>query len=436
MKICILDCFSGISGNMFLGSLVDAGLPLEVLEERLGLLHLRGWSIKISKKKKNGINGLYLEVREHNDNLESQNKHEHQLAHEHKHELAHKHKHEHEHEHEHKHTHAPHRHWADIQLMIKESGLSDEEKALSFRIFLRIAEAESKAHGVDIDSVHFHEVGAVDSIIDVVGAACGWLWLKEHLQIQHLYSSGTNLGGGTVFCQHGEMPVPAPATASILEGVPVWSRGDFEMTTPTGAAILAELVDHFELPDRWTTSRIGLGCGTKEATLPNMLRLLIGESSSSSELNKNKFEFSSNDLYLQIEAVVDDMTGELAAHARDQLLVAGALEVLLINANNKGRPALLFRILLKASDFDSLSALLFKETTTIGFRYYEVKRVELDRHQLKPGAVSVKQSFNSDGERVNVKPEFRELEKYAREKGCSVKSLIQDSSFLTEIYKA
>lgn len=386
MKIAILDCFSGISGNMMVGALIDAGVPFSFIEERLECLELPDWRVRHERMKKNGIEGCFFSVSDETD--------------------------------------PPHRSWSKIRRLIEESSLMEDEKQLSIAVFLRIAEAEALAHGVSVDKVHFHEVGALDSIIDVVASVCGWLWLKRSEGIERLYCAGTNLGGGTVKCAHGMMPIPAPATARILEGFPVWSDGDFEMTTPTGAAVIAEICDVKGLPDRWTPGLCGLGCGSRDGKLPNLTRLMIGELCETAE---------ANDFY-QIEAVVDDMTGEMAAHAQQQLLMAGALEVLLVNCINKGRPALLFRLLCRSRNREELTQMLYRETTTIGCRSWAVERDELKRAESPAGGVQVKAALSDSGELLNLKPEHRELTELARAKGISLKNLMQNPAFLAEVY--
>jgi len=406
---------------MTLGAFVDAGVPFDYLKKRLALLDLSGWDIKIEDVKKSGIGARFVSVLDLAHHEHSHD-HSHNHSHDHQHNLEHSHDHSHDHDQSHSHEH---RGWGDIRRLILASGLSEGEKSLSIAIFKRIAEAEAEAHRVEIDSVHFHEVGAIDSIIDIVGSAIGFLYLKKQHSIEAVYSKGTNLGGGTVWCAHGEMPVPAPATSAILRSVPVWSSGEFEMTTPTGAAILAELTDSFSLPAGYSIIKSGVGAGKREASLPNMLRVFIGSFKESSVADGS---------VIQIEALIDDMTPEALSHAQKLFLEEGALESILVGANNKGRDCSLLRVLVESNLFSQMVELIFKESTTIGVRYYPVSRKVLSRSEFLASGVTIKESSLEGGVVINRKPQFSELEELAKRDGRTLKSVMQDGELLKEFY--
>lgn len=296
MNILYMDCFSGISGNMTIGAFLDLGVKEEFLIKELEKLNLDGYKIAISKKNKNGIQGTYFDVileNEENHACESIDDHGH--SHKQAHGYTHNHGHSHDHDHKHfndcghshsqecnhkdghTHTHAHgHRNLNDIKKLIDESELSDKVKELSMKIFGYVAEAEAKIHGKPIDEVHFHEVGAIDSIIDIVGTAI----CIGHLNIEKVVASKLHVGTGFVKCQHGLIPVPAPATLEIIKNgnIPVYSKGiQGELVTPTGAAIVAALGDEFGNQPEMEIESIGYGAGYKEFEIPNVLRLILGK---------------------------------------------------------------------------------------------------------------------------------------------------------------
>lgn len=282
MNILYMDCFSGISGNMTIGAFLDLGVDEKMLLDELNKLHVDGYKINISKKIKNGIEGTYFDViledEEHNDGGdEHEHHHEHCHDHEHEHSDEHNHENGHEHNHEHVHHHShQHRNLYDVEKIIDDSELSDKVKELSKKIFGFVAVAEAKVHGKPIDEIHFHEVGAIDSIVDIIGTAI----CVESLKIDKVVVSKLHVGTGFVNCQHGLMPVPAPATLEIIKNgkIPVYSKDiEGELVTPTGAAIVTALADEFGTQPDMEIEKIGYGSGYKDFAIPNMLRLIIGK---------------------------------------------------------------------------------------------------------------------------------------------------------------
>jgi uncharacterized protein (TIGR00299 family) protein len=273
-----MDCFSGISGNMTIGAFLDLGVDEKMLLDELNKLNVDGYKICISKKVKNGIEGTYFDVI-----LEDEKGHchsdEHEHSHHHDHEHIHEHHHDHDHEHRHEHSHHhshEHRNLHDIEKIIDSSELSERVKILSKKIFGFVAQAESKVHGKPIDEIHFHEVGAIDSIVDIIGTAI----CVDSLKIEKIIVSKLHVGTGFVRCQHGLMPVPAPATLEIIKNgkIPVYSSGIVgELVTPTGAAIVAVLADEFGIQPDMEIEKIGYGSGYKDFEIPNMLRLILGK---------------------------------------------------------------------------------------------------------------------------------------------------------------
>lgn len=378
MKIAYLDCASGISGDMTLGALVDAGVPLEALQAGIDSLKLPGCRLARCDVKKKGFRAAQVVV---------------------------------EHEPEHKHRHLHH-----ITAMIDGSALTDRQKDLARRIFGKIAVAEAKVHGTTIEKVHFHEVGAVDSIADVVGAAIGW----DLLGVERVEASPVPTGQGFVEIAHGRCSIPAPATAEILQGIPLAaSQVEAELTTPTGAAILATLVDAFGPLPTMTIERIGYGAGQRElASQPNLLRLLVGETAGPA---------APGDAAWMLEANLDDATGEWIGHATTKLWEAGALDVFTTAIQmKKNRPGVTLSVLCQAADVARLEAIVFHETTTLGVRRWPVSRHTLAR---KPHVVSTALGEvagqlallpNGDG---SFAPEYESCRKIADEKQVAVREV-------------
>ncbi len=377
MKIAYLDCFSGIAGDMFLAALIDAQLiTAQLLSEKLSQLGLGPISVHAERVMRQGIAATHLR-------FETDSK-----------------------------SHS-HRHWPEIRTLIERSSLMPAEKARAVAIFSALAQAEAKIHNVAEETVHFHELGALDSICDIVGAAVA----IESLQIDRWYASRINLGSGVVETAHGRLPVPAPATLELLRDFPVYSSGiETELTTPTGAALLKYLSPEFAIPPaRW--HQIGYGAGTKDLPQPNVLRVLVGESVTNFEQDET----------VVIETEIDDMNPEFFPYVQQKLLAQGAksasAQAILMK---KGRPGLLVRVLCDAVLVDKLCEILLRETTTLGAIYYSVKRKKLARKvievQTQYGRVRVKLGLLG-AEVVNIAPEYEDCQKLADEKGIALKEI-------------
>jgi len=376
-----LDCFSGISGNMFLGAMLDLGVSEEWLRLELGKLPLNGYELHISKVIKAGINAIYVDVK-----------------------IV---------EHHH------HRFLADINKIIDDAPLSAVVKDNSKKVFRRLAEAEAKVHSVDIDSIHFHEVGAVDAIIDIVGAAI----CLEYLGIERIYVSKLQTGTGFVKCSHGTMPVPAPATAELLKGIPYYT-GDIaqELVTPTGAALIAALSQgNGCMPTGFISQRIGYGAGTWELVIPNVLRAMMGEMGYD----------SADEELLVVEANIDDLNPQIYPYAIEKLMATGAIDVWLTPiVMKKGRPAVTLSVLVSAVVKDKIVSLLLAETTTIGVRCYSVDRVVADRNfvdvETAWGTVRAKVS-SYQGRVCNIAPEYEDCRQLAEVTSQPLKVICQDA---------
>lgn len=383
MKIAYFDCFSGASGDMLLGALVDAGLELGRLETELRRLPLSDWSITAEKTKKKGIAATQVRVQSG--------------------------------------EHHPHRGLAEILRLIhqgREAGLSASVAERASAIFRRLGEAEAKVHNVGVEQIHFHEVGAVDAIVDIVGASAGF----ELLGIEGIYASALNLGSGRVEAAHGVMPVPAPATAELVRGAPTYSSGiERELLTPTGAAILTTIVRRFGPLPPMRLEAIGYGSGT--ADLPsqaNVLRMFVGESAES--------PLACDETISIIEASVDDLNPQVYAYFAERALAAGALDVSSAPLQmKKGRPGQLITVLAPHGRADALVDLFFRETTTIGVRAWEARRRVMAREMVRVetpyGAVAVKVS-RLDGRVLNAAPEFEDCRRLALESGAPLKQVL------------
>ncbi len=332
MKIAYLDCMSGISGDMTLGALVDAGVDLAAVNAAVESLGIAGCRLVATEVKKNGFRATQVTV-------------------------------EHQPEHAHRHLH-------HITDMIDAGQLSARQKDLAKRIFTRLGEAEAKVHGTTIRKVHFHEVGAVDSIADIVGAAVAW----DLLGVDRIEASPVPTGRGSIEIAHGRVSVPAPATAELLQGIPIaQSHVDCELTTPTGAAILATLVDGFGPLPAMTIDRVGYGAGQRD--LPgqaNLLRLFVGESA----------EPLASDQVWVLETNLDDTSGELIGYCTTKLWEAGALDVYTASIQmKKNRPGVLLSVLCPGEKIEKIERILFRETSTLGVRRWLVSRHKLERRQ-------------------------------------------------------
>lgn len=332
MKILYFDCFSGISGDMTLGSLLDLGVSSEYLKNELDKLNLHGYEIKVSKKLKNGIMATDVDII-----IEEQHNH---------------------------------RTFNDIKEIILSSELSDTDKELSIKIFQTLAEVEGKIHGKSIDKVHFHEVSAVDSIIDIVGAAICF----NKLGIDKVVCSSLNIGMGTIICEHGI--IPAPATLELIKqgGIPVYTTDvNKEIVTPIGVAIVSVLADEFGAIPKGVINEIGYGAGKKNMEMTNVLRTMIIE-------DDNSFKKNSNDEVFVVEANIDDMNGEIAGYAMEKLLNEGALDVFYTAIQmKKNRPGVKLTVICNIDKVEKVKDIILSETTTIGIRYYKVRRECMNR---------------------------------------------------------
>lgn len=373
MKVAYADCFSGISGDMFLASLLDAGLPLEILQEGIDRLTLQEKiELRLAETRKGALRASAIEVI-----------------------VPHSHH---------------HRHLADILDILSASQLPEQVKQTAARVFTLLAEAEARVHGETVEQIHFHEVGALDSIVDVVGVVLG----LEALGIERLYASPLPYGSGTVNSDHGVLPLPAPATLEVLRlaHTPlIPSPAQVELVTPTGAAILATLAT-FERPSL-TVSGLGVGAGKRDLPWPNVMRLVIGETSA-----------SGNSEMVQIETNIDDMNPQVFGHVMERLFAAGALDVYLTPIYmKKNRPATLLGVIAKRQDETALAELILRETTTLGLRVQPINRYEARRDfrlvSTCYGDVKVKQKI-IDGRVIQSMPEYDDCVQLANENKVSL----------------
>ncbi|HPT21786.1 MAG TPA: nickel pincer cofactor biosynthesis protein LarC [Bacteroidales bacterium] len=379
MKILSYDCFSGISGDMNLGAMIDLGVDKSYLVNELGKLNLPGWELDVQKEQRHGITGTKVTVK--------QTRHEH-----------------------------AHRHLSDIEKIIDSSELDTKTKDLSKKIFLKIASAEASVHGVPVDHVHFHEVGAVDSIIDVVGAAICY----NALNVEGVHVSTVELGSGFVMCDHGKLPVPAPATAEIIKGIPVKKGGvDFEATTPTGAAILSVLGTDFSTGSLLKIEKTAYGVGQKDhPDVPNLLRVFLGEATAKTEPGHEA---------LLLECNIDDMNPEFFEYISEKLFRAGVSDVYFSNIiMKKSRPGIVLSVICETEMAGVVKDIIFSESTSLGIRTFPFKKDTLIRKfetlSTVYGDITVKHSFYKDKE-VSCKPEYDQCKQIALEKGIPVKEV-------------
>lgn len=386
-KILYLECNSGISGDMTVGALLDLGADREVLEQALESLGVEGYHLHFGRKVTCGLDAYDFDV------------HLEQDGHSHEDHYGHGHSHEEEHHHHHHHSHV-HRNLYDVYEIIDRLASNDHVKELARRMFLIVAEAESKAHGLPVDQVHFHEVGAIDSIVDIISVAV----CIDNLGIDEVVVSPLAEGHGHVHCQHGVLPVPVPATANIVSAHGLELRftdNDGEMVTPTGAAIAAALRTSDRLPDSCRLIRIGMGVGNKVFRQANVLRAMLLETA----------EDRSEDLWV-LESNIDDCTGEALGFVMEMLLEAGALDVWYTPAfMKKNRPAYVASVLCKAGDVERMEELVLVHTTTIGIRRYPVERTILAREKRNVQTVygEAKVKVCSYKEHVFYYPEYEDV---------------------------
>ena len=384
-RILYYDCFAGISGDMNLGALVDLGVDAGHLEKELAKLNIEGFRLEVKSDMRKGISGTKVTVVV--DNPENEK----------------------------------HRHLSHIEALINNSSLSEGIKQKSLAIFDLVAEAEAKVHNISKEQVHFHEVGALDSIADIVGAAI----CQEYLEVDEIQASPVQLGGGMVKCAHGMMPVPAPATAEIVADIPVKTGlVDYEATTPTGAAILAATVDRFESHMELVVLKTGYGIGQRDGEIPNVLRVYLAEGSARVTEDVEEEEA------VMLECNLDDMNPERYTHVMDLLFGAGAADVFIIPiVMKKSRPGHLLSVLCNSDTLDKMKEILFTETSSIGLREHTLKKSVLRREivvvNTKYGDVEVKRSY-WNGRVVNEKPEFEECRKLAMEHGVTLKEISKE----------
>ena len=389
MKILYYDCFSGISGDMNLGAMIDLGVDGDHLLAELKKLDIGLYDVGIRRDQRRGITGTRVDVCVRHEGAPS-------------------------------HGHACEaRTFRDIVKMIGTSGLSEKVKAISLNIFTKIARAEAKVHGHPVEQVHFHEVGAVDSIVDIIGAAV----CLEYLQVDRVLCSPVQVGGGFVKCAHGILPVPAPATAEILQGIPIKTGAvPFETTTPTGAAILAATVDCFTEAIDFTVNAIGYGIGHRDTEVPNVLRIFLGEGSEKALSEP----VETGDAFL-VECNIDDMNPELYDDIMEALFQKGALDVFLTPViMKKSRPAIKISILCGDRERPAIEEILWLRTSTFGLRTQRVSKTMLKRdfsiRSTKYGDITMKNAYFR-GNKIKSKPEYEDCRKLAAEKGVSVKEI-------------
>jgi uncharacterized protein (TIGR00299 family) protein len=392
MKLAYFDCFSGISGDMTLGALVDAGLPVEQLRSGLQALQVPGWQLSAEKVWKNGMSATHVKV-----GTEDQSKH---------------------------------RSLSAILEILQKSQLADSVRQRAAAIFTKLGEAEASVHDVPLEKIHFHEVGAVDAIVDIVGACIGF----DALGIEQFACSPLNVGGGTAKMAHGVLPVPAPATAKLLQGKPTYSNGvQRELVTPTGAAIVATLCDHFGPQPPLSVSHIGYGAGTADLEQqPNVLRIMIGNSigqsiGESAAHSVNTAPGFDEQIYV-IEANLDDMNPQIYGYFSDKALAAGALDVYTTPVQmKKNRPGTLLTVLCKPQDTNNLMSLVFAETTTFGLRTYQAQRRILPREHITVsttyGDVRIKLS-RLNGHIQHTTPEYEDCRKLAESNNIPLQQVI------------
>ena len=446
MRIGYLDCFSGISGDMLLGALVDAGVPFETLAATAAALNV-GARLEMRKVSRGGIAGTKVDVvvepsggedqgsgdpgrHEHQHSQSSHQHshshshagHEHSQSHEHGHEQGHEHDHGHSHDHAAQpgHAHAPHRSLSTILKIIAEAPLGDAVKKRASRAFQLLGEAEAAIHQVPVETVHFHEVGAVDTIVDIVCTAAGCAMLC----VDRWMASPLNVGSGTVECAHGTLPVPAPATLALLGNAPVYSAGPaMERVTPTGAAILRMLdVQYGPLP-AMRVGASGYGAGGRDTPgQPNLVRLLVGEESAAQEIPVEPIAV--------IETVIDDSSPQLIAYVSELLLEAGAWDVYRVSVRmKKGREGVQLTVLCHPDRVATLREMIFRETTTIGLHWRVEQKASLAREfaevQTAWGPVRIKIARWASGEVANAAPEYEDCRALARKHSIPLKQVMQ-----------
>lgn len=436
MKILYYECFSGISGDMNLGAMVDLGVSRDTLISGLKKLNIEGWRLEIVTDQRHGITGTRVTVvTEEGESTVNDNDFVHSHSHDHGHDHEHEHDHGHDHRQEngdlhhpesnlHSHDHQQgHRSLSDIEKIINGSSLPQNVKVLAMKIFSHIGVAEAAVHNKPLEEIHFHEVGAIDSIVDIVGAAICF----DALGADKVYVSDIELGSGMVRCEHGLLPVPAPATARIIAGFPVHTGGvAFEATTPTGAAIIASVAEPLPADMKFVIKSTGYGIGQKiNPARPNILRVFLAETGHKEE--------KGHKAYL-VECNVDDMNPELSDYISARLFAAGAGDVWFSPViMKKGRPAFTLSVICEEEQKDAVREILFTESTTIGLRVTPFVKETLHRVfeevETRFGKVILKKSYFDD-RLVSVKPEADRCAAIAAETGLPMKQVIQEITAL------
>src|SRR5450631_594403 len=433
MRIAYLDCFSGISGDMFLGALVDAGVPARLLEETVAVLNI-GARLEISRVDRSGITATKVDVYAGEEHGHKQDRPREVVAHGHSH--GHGEEHGHEHSREHDGTRAgapaphgdePHGHGrglSEIRRIILAAGIGESAKTTAIAIFEALGVAEAKIHNRDLETIHFHEVGAVDAMVDIVCAAVG----AEALGVDEIICSPLNLGGGSVKCAHGTFPVPAPATVALLTNAPVYSSGvQAELVTPTGAAIVKTLVKRFAAFPEMKIEKSGYGAGSREFPgHPNVVRLTIGEVASTLAAK------TASETVTVLEANLDDLNPQVFGYVMDRLLEEGALDVFGMPVQmKKNRPGTLLTVLCRPEDASKLTQLIFTETTTLGVRRRDEVRQTLARRwenvRTQWGEVRIKIA-SMNGTVTNYAPEYEDCRRIATEHHVPLKTVMQEAS--------
>ena len=382
MKTAYFDCFSGASGDMFIGALLDAGLALERLDQELQKLNVSGFRLTAAKGMKGALSGTKFDV-------EVDEKH-------------------------------VHRHLRHIVEIVDQSALSDRIKTRSKAIFECIATAEARIHQSDVQKVHFHEIGGLDSIVDIIGSVTA----LELLGIERVCCSRIHVGTGFVECQHGEIPIPAPATLELLKGLPIYSRGvEAELVTPTGAALLKNLCDCFGAIPPMRIDDVGYGLGSKDTEIPNMLRVLIGETETD--------EFDHDQVAL-IETNIDDMSPEMLSDACEAVRAQGALDVWMTpTVMKKGRPGVILSVLTTHDKLDECLSAIFLHTSSLGVRLNDVNRTKLLRETIlidtRFGQIEVKIGIAS-GRVLNIAPEYESCHQAARQANAPLKEVHDEAT--------
>jgi pyridinium-3,5-bisthiocarboxylic acid mononucleotide nickel chelatase len=452
MRIAYLDCFAGISGDMFLGALVDAGVDPKVLHEATAALNLNA-TLRIEKVDRSGISSTKVHVYEgaklaeqphtHPHEDEAPN-HTHQQTHthqhlpktQHQHKAGHTHDHpdDHPHTHEHEHTHG--RSLSVIRTLIQSANLKPAVKQTAIHAFELLGGSEAKIHNVPLEKIHFHEVGAVDAIVDIVAASAGIHAIENQARLEtgnpvKWFCSSLNVGGGMVDCAHGRFPVPAPATAHLLRGLPTYSAHiEKELVTPTGAALIRALAPTFGPQPAMRIDHIGYGAGTRNPKdFPNVLRLSIGDADETHGAHKARNP--ETDTVTVLETALDDLSPQLLAHVTEKALATGALDVMLTPViMKKGRPGTLLTILCNPTESPALQQLILRETSTLGLRIRQDQRACLNRTHATVdtpyGPIRIKIGTLNEQE-YNSNPEFEDCRAAAAQHNVPLK-LVQQAA--------